>query len=245
MSSDGTLHHRLRRSAALGFGAATLGATGCAVAASPWLGTGSVLALKAGALPPLLAMIVGPSLSLHGRATLGPANRITLARAALVGFCAGFVGDPHAESVVWELLGLHALAFFLDWVDGRVARATGSASPFGARLDMELDALFVLVLSAQVWTLGRAGAWVLASGAMRYAFVAAGWVFPWMNRPLFATPRRAWICGVQVVCLFGALVPWPVDGLSAAFAAFGLAALIYSFGADTVWLAARRNQPSP
>src|SRR6185437_12999615 len=65
-------------------------------------------------------------------------------------------------------------ALVLAGVDGWAARRSGFASRFGARFDMESDALFVLALAALVYRTGQAGAWVLTLGAMRYIFVAAG-----------------------------------------------------------------------
>ena len=69
----------------------------------------------------------------------------------------------------------------LNGADGWVARRTRTASAFGARFDMETDALLILVLSALVWRMEKAGAWVIASGLMRYAFVAAAIAWPWMR----------------------------------------------------------------
>ena len=48
---------------------------------------------------------------------------------------------------------------------------SNEASSFGARFDMETDALLILVLAALVWQHGKAGPWILAAGLMRYAFV--------------------------------------------------------------------------
>ena len=59
------------------------------------------------------------------------------------------------------------------------------ASAFGARFDMETDALLIQVLAILAWQYGKAGPWVLVSGLLRYLFVAAGWVWPWMREPLF------------------------------------------------------------
>ena len=66
----------------------------------------------------------------------------------------------------------------LDGVDGKVARARGETSAFGARFDMETDAALLLALSLAVPALGIAGWWALAIGGMRYAYVAAGWIAP-------------------------------------------------------------------
>ena len=62
----------------------------------------------------------------------------------------------------------------LDGVDGWLARRHRIASAFGARFDMEIDALLILALSVLAWRHEKAGAWVVASGLLRYAFVAAG-----------------------------------------------------------------------
>lgn len=70
-----------------------------------------------------------------------------------------------------ELLGvLAAMALISDFVDGRLARALGTVTPLGARLDQEADALLILVLSAVVAV--DLGAWVLSVGVARYAFGA-------------------------------------------------------------------------
>ena len=76
------------------------------------------------------------------------------------------------------------MALALDAVDGWVARRTGTVSALGARFDMEVDAFLILVLSGYVAP--TLGGWVLAIGLMRYAFVAAGWVLPWLR----AGPHR-------------------------------------------------------
>ncbi|NED04634.1 CDP-alcohol phosphatidyltransferase family protein, partial [Streptomyces sp. SID6648] len=80
------------------------------------------------------------------------------------------------------LVGLTAVALVLDGVDGRVARRTGTCTPLGARFDMEVDAFLILVLSVYVST--DLGPWVLLIGAMRYVFVAAARVWPWLTAPL-------------------------------------------------------------
>jgi phosphatidylglycerophosphate synthase len=216
------------------------GALGLGWLTSAWLAVSSAYPLKAAAIPILLGILLWPRLGEHAHSSLGPANTITLVRAVVAGVLAAFLWEPVAAEVPWLLVAGGCLWFMMDWIDGRVARATGHASAFGARLDMELDALTLLALSALAWQLDRAGAWVLLSGGMRYLFVAATWVFPFMNRPLFHTPRRAWVCGIQVTCLIAALVPWQAPGLSDAIAMFGLVALTVSFALDTVWLVKNR-----
>jgi hypothetical protein len=73
-------------------------------------------------------------------------------------------------------------------------------------------------------------------GAMRYAFVVATWVFPWMRGTL---PPRHWrkiVAATQgVVLVFAAADVLPRPQLAAALAA-SLALLIESFGRDVGWL---------
>lgn len=196
---------------------------------------------------PVKAALVVTALALLVQADrqveLGPADLVTLTRAAVTAWVVAFVGESVATghaTVLWFGAGL---AFFLDAVDGKVARHTGTASPAGARLDMELDGLTVLGLTALLWWLDRTGSWVLAGGALRYIWIVASWGFPWMNRALYPTPRRAWMCGVHLMTTIFAILPWPVAWLSPVLAATGLAALLYSFGTDFRWLFAHREEP--
>ena len=113
-----------------------------------------------------------------------PASRVTLVRAALAaGVAALAVFSGNAALIV----ALATVALALDLVDGWVARRTGTATPFGARFDGEVDAFLILALS--VYVAPEYGWWVLAIGAARYVFLAGEWLLPWMRAPL---PRRRW-----------------------------------------------------
>jgi len=172
----------------------------------------------------------------HPFPRLGPANQVTMVRAFLVALIAAFIGEPSLPAFARLFAGLAALATVLDGVDGSLARRSGMASAFGARFDMETDALLIQVLAILAWQYGKAGPWVLASGLLRYLFVAAGWVLPWMQRPLFPSFRRKTICIVQIVGLILTVVPAITPPVSEWLAATSLAALSYSFLADTIWL---------
>jgi phosphatidylglycerophosphate synthase len=120
----------------------------------------------------------------------------------------------------------------LDGVDGALARRRQMASPFGARFDMEVDALLVLVLAVLVWRFDKAGAWVLACGAMRYGFAAAGWVWPWLAGPLTPTLRGRAVAALQFMALAAALAPAVPAPASRLLAAAALALLTWSFALD-------------
>ncbi len=97
------------------------------------------------------------------------------------------------------LVTLASVALVLDAVDGQVARRTGTVTALGARFDMEVDAFLILVLSVFVAT--TAGAWVLAIGAMRYGFVVAGWLLPWLRSPLPVSTARKAVAAAQGIAL--------------------------------------------
>jgi len=104
------------------------------------------------------------------------------------------------------------------------------------RFDMETDAALILVLAILVWQFGKAGPWVLLSGLLRYAFVAAGWLWAWMDGPLASTRRGKIICVVQIAALVVAIAPTMAPPASSVVAAVGLLALSYSFLVDTLRL---------
>ena len=181
----------------------------------------------------------------HPFPRLGPANLVTGIRAVLTALLAGALVVPPTDPGAWALVVLSILAVSLDGADGHLARRSGMSSVFGARFDMEVDALLILVLSVLVWRFGKAGVWVVASGLMRYVFVAAAWVWPWFERALPPSRRRQTVCVIQIVGLIGALVP-PFDPpMSDLVAAAALAVLTWSFWVDVRWLWQRRAAPEP
>ncbi len=173
----------------------------------------------------------------------GPADRITLARAVLVLFLASLTGTPAVlQDLAWPYALLCLLALIMDGADGFVARHTHTASAFGARFDMELDAFFILVLCFAVMVSGTAGPWVLLIGLMRYGFVMAGWRWRWLNEPLPESFRRKTICVWQLVTLMAALLPFIPDLLGHAALLLALALLTGSFALDIRYLHQNRNR---
>jgi phosphatidylglycerophosphate synthase len=185
--------------------------------------------------------------------SFGPADLVTLTRAMLsCGVAAlvaeSFVRGPSAGTPLGTMVSIAALALFLDAVDGRVARMTGTASGFGARLDGEADAFLMLVLSLYVagtavarssggagLAVGVLGFGVLAIGLMRYAFAMAGWALPWMRAQL---PPRYWRKVVTATAGISLVFAAADIGAPAAYTALAisLALLLESFGRDVWWL---------
>lgn len=178
---------------------------------------------------------VARGLDRFGAGGLGPADRVTLVRASLVGAVAALMADAFVRpAAVPALVTLSVAALVLDAVDGWVARHTGSASPLGARFDGEVDAFLILVLSVHVSR--SIGPWVLAIGAARYLFLAAGWLLPWMRAPL---PPRYWrksVAAIQGITLTVAAADVLPQRGTEAVLVVALGLLTESFGRDVWWL---------
>jgi len=163
-------------------------------------------------------------------------NHVTAIRALIVALLAGLIAATPLPHLAWAAVAGATVAAVLDGVDGWLARRTGMITAFGARFDMEVDALLIQVLAMLAWRWGKAGPWVLMSGLLRYLFVAAGWLWSWMRQPLAPTLRARVICVVQMVVLIVAIAPIVPPSVSEPIAALGLMALSYSFIVDTVRL---------
>jgi phosphatidylglycerophosphate synthase len=217
-----------------------------AVAARAQLPLGELYPLKSAAWFAVIATfaVVFIGDDTHPFNRLGPANRVTTARAVFVAFVAGAIGEPASPVLATSAAGAALAVTMLDGVDGWMARRSRMASRFGARFDMEIDALLILALAILTWQNGKAGAWVVLSGLLRYGFVAAGWRLPQMRQPLPDSRRRQAICVVQVAALIIALEPFVTPPASELITSAALAALVYSFAVDTMWLLRTPGRPA-
>jgi phosphatidylglycerophosphate synthase len=227
----------LRASAALSQLAGLVAVVGLAMAARASLPLGALYPLKAAIIfGGVMLVAIGFLAAGHPFARFGPANQTTTVRAILMALVVGLIGEPRPPLVAATAAGTTLVIAGLDGLDGWLARRTRMASAFGARFDMETDALLVMALSILAWQFGKAGAWVVLSGLMRYAFVAASWCLPWMRRPLFPSVRRKAVCVVQIVGLTLVMLPLVAPPASAWLAGIALAALSWSFLVDVAWL---------
>ena len=169
------------------------------------------------------------------RPAILPADWVTLTRTLLIAGVAGLVADSFDRPVsITALVTLSAVALALDAVDGQVARRTGTATPLGARIDGEVDAFLILLLSIAVSQ--HYGGWVLVIGAARYVLLVAGWLIPWLAAPL---PPRYWrkvVAAVQGIVLTVAASGLPGRRSVMIAVAAALLLLAESFGRDVIWL---------
>jgi phosphatidylglycerophosphate synthase len=204
-----------------------------------WPTRTAVVAGAGGALVLVLA-----ALRLDAR-TFGAANAVTLVRGALTAALLALLGARLGGAVAWVAIVTALLALLLDGVDGALARRRREESAFGARFDMETDALLIVALAAVVWQLGKAGPWILLAGALRYLFMAASLLWAALRAPLPPSRRRQTVCVVQIAALIVCLVPLVPPPASAALGLASLTALTASFGVDLGWLVRRSRRSSP
>jgi phosphatidylglycerophosphate synthase len=229
--------HPLRASAVSAHAAGVVFVGGAAWALrAPLHLTPSYPLAAAGVFFVLMGIAIGFLNDSHPFAAFGFANQITMVRLALVALVASLLVEQQSSTVAWTVVAASSAATALDGVDGWLARRRKMASAFGARFDMEIDALLILALSAFAYRAGKAGAWILLSGLMRYAFVAAGSLAPWMAAQLAPSLRRKTVCVVQVAALIAISAPFVPSPLAASIAAGALALLSYSFLVDVLWL---------
>lgn len=154
-----------------------------------------------------------------GPGRIAVANLVTLTRLVaivLLSVLAPPVASFWLSAAVLLLLGL-------DGVDGRVARARGEVTAFGASLDMETDALGVMTLSLLLWRADAAGAWVLSCGLWRYLYALVVAVVPSLGE-CPPSPLYRWLFVVLMLGLAAGFLPWP----ALARASAGLATVVVS-----------------
>ncbi|MDX5382769.1 MAG: CDP-alcohol phosphatidyltransferase family protein [Rhodobacterales bacterium] len=174
----------------------------------------------------------------------GSCNGVTLFRAGLGASLLTPLLSGDAVQAAWGGWAVALVALFallLDGVDGWLARRQGLVSGFGARFDMEIDAALALMLALHAFADGMGGVVVLTLGVMRYVFVAASWVLPWMAAPLPDKFGRKVVCVIQIAALIALQVPILGSGAALGIAWGAVAALLWSFGRDTLWLWRHRS----
>ncbi|MGE3332459.1 MAG: CDP-alcohol phosphatidyltransferase family protein [Rhodospirillaceae bacterium] len=199
-----------------------------------------------GALIPYLVVglvVIARISAFHPHQRFGVANGLTLTRlviTALVGglaFEVAYHGLRPVPWVAWSFCALAVSAIIIDGLDGYSARRQNLASDFGGRFDMEVDALQILLLCVVAVALGKAGAWILIGGALRYAYEVAAVFWSALKRPLPPSFRRKLISVIKGGTLAALLAPAITPPFSTFIAAAALLLLVYSFAVDVIWLA--------
>jgi len=142
----------------------------------------------------------------------GPGNAVTLTRGLALAMAGGFlfVREPSGVAL-WMPAILYTAAIVADLFDGAAARRANFATLLGARLDIELDGLGVLLAFLLAVHLGQLPTWFIAIGLARPLFAFGIW---WRGRrgktthDLPPSRHRKLLAGTQMGFLSAAL--WPV-----------------------------------
>lgn len=141
------------------------------------------------------------------------ASMLTAIRGSAVVVLGGFlVAARPSGSSAWIPALLFGTAALLDAADGQIARRTNTVTPFGSRVDVEVDALALLVGVVVAIQYGAVPAIFMLVGVARYAFLGG---IVW--RRLTSKPTRELppsqvrrVLGATMLCVvFLALAPLP------------------------------------
>jgi CDP-diacylglycerol--glycerol-3-phosphate 3-phosphatidyltransferase len=172
------------------------------------------------------------------RERFGPGNVVTLTRGLVLATAGGFLVAPAPEGLVrWLPPILYTAAIVADLFDGVLARRADFSTLLGARLDIELDGLGVLLAVLLAVHLGQLPIWFVPVGLARPLFAVGLW---WRKHRGLATHElppsrhRKLLAGIQMGFLSAAL--WPVLD-RAALVVLGVCALLpFLVGFARDWL---------
>jgi CDP-diacylglycerol--glycerol-3-phosphate 3-phosphatidyltransferase len=175
--------------------------------------------------------------------TLGAGNLVTLSRGVLLAWVAGFLVVPWvATDLAWLPAVGYGSAALLDAVDGAVARARDRVTVLGETLDMEFDALGLLVASLVGVAGGQLPAWYLVAGFARYVFVAGTRLRAHRGlatHDLPARRSRRLLAGAQMAFVAVALTPVVSSSLAELGALLVCAPLLLGFVRDWLYATGR------
>ena len=153
----------------------------------------------------LILLRIGMPLNYHPRqkvlhSNLGYGTWITITRAMLIAILAGYLFQPWPPSrlvpgwLSWTPGTLYLAASSLDYLDGRVARAQQHETRLGAFLDINIDALGLLIAPLLAIWYGQLPFAYLSVGAAYYLLVFGIWLRKKYSTPVFerqTSPQRS------------------------------------------------------
>ncbi len=143
---------------------------------------------------------------------LGPGMLLSSARAWCLAALTGFLFSSNLEGFfAWLPALFYMAAAIADYFDGYLARRSATASGLGVALDLELDALGLLVAVSLAVSSGKLHWAFLPIGLARYGFAFLEWVRRRSGRPVHPLPpslSRRPIAGWTMGYVCAAL--WPI-----------------------------------
>ena len=144
--------------------------------------------------------------------TLGAGNVLTMLRGLAVGLLAGFLFSPWPPGrLAWLPALLYTVSILADYLDGYLARVTHHATLLGENLDIEFDALGILIATSLAVNYNQLPWWYLPLGLSRYLFLFGIWWRKRRGRPVYDLPpstHRRIVAGFQMG--FTSVILWPI-----------------------------------
>jgi CDP-diacylglycerol--glycerol-3-phosphate 3-phosphatidyltransferase len=182
---------------------------------------------------------------------LGYGTWITITRAMLIAILAGYLFQPWPQSRIfpdrlsWTPGILYLAASFLDYLDGRVARAHQHETRLGAFLDINFDALGLLIAPLLGVWYGQLPVAYLSVSAAYYLFVFGIWLRKKYLKPVFEIkPRRSAriIAGFQMGFVGIALMPVISPEITTVAAYIFMIPLLAGFTKDWLVVSGYKNK---
>ena len=178
--------------------------------------------------------------------SLGAANALTLWRGVLIAATAGFLLQPLPQGyITWVPALCYSLAAILDRIDGWLARNSGRVSLLGSSLDINYDAVGLVVAPLLALQYHKIPASYLCVSAAYFLFCAGLW---WRRTrqlplaPLRASALRRTFAGTQMGFIAFALWPPLQDILTRITAIAFMLPLLAGFWID--WLVVSTRLPA-
>ena len=169
---------------------------------------------------------------------LGAGTALTLTRGLLLVLLAGFLLLPRPTGgLIWAPPLCYLAATLLDYADGAVARITDHLTPLGEKLDLDLDALGILIAPLLAVFYGQIPVWYLWVSVSRYLFAAGLWLLKRRGRAVYnltQSERRRNLAGFQMGLNVAALLPFVGPPSTVLAAALFMAPFLAGFLRD--WL---------
>lgn len=146
----------------------------------------------------------------HSKDVFSLANVVTVLRLALIPFFFWALVWGRDDNVAF---GLFLLTASTDWLDGMIARRTGTVTDIGKVIDPLVDRLLIAASLIGLYAVGRIRLWLLVVLVARDVYILYGsWVLERHGRRIAVT----WLGKTTtfvLLCAFGGLVwdtPWVV-----------------------------------
>jgi phosphatidylglycerophosphate synthase len=159
---------------------------------------------------------------------IGYPNWISLSRLIVI-LIAVSIHNSLSDLVLFIIFGCVIL---MDGLDGAVARRFKQTSSAGEYLDMEIDALFVFLISCIHYMEQKLAIWIIIPGSMRYVY---GLLFFWMQEPLKTKPGKRIRSTIAALFFISLLFPFILSKeIYTPLVFFSSSLIIISFGISIV-----------